>query len=164
MLSPLLIIVILVIISRKTVMKDAAKKLLYADDLALVANGKQELQEILEKWNRLFTRHELVRMQQERGKSFRAFAGRVHIPRLAYSPSAAQPPASDRSQTALCPACKHTFALFSERARGWNTQPHRQCIKCYRGRRVRRSGTSPRVDANPPQPQRCVSYSRKCHR
>ena len=27
------------------------KKLLYADDLALVANGKQELQETLEEWN-----------------------------------------------------------------------------------------------------------------
>ena len=35
------------------------KKLLYADDLALVANGKQELQEILEEWNGLFTRHGL---------------------------------------------------------------------------------------------------------
>ena len=29
-------------------MKDAMKKLLSADDLALVANGKQELQETLE--------------------------------------------------------------------------------------------------------------------
>ena len=28
--------------------EDAMKKLLYADDLALVANGKQELQETLE--------------------------------------------------------------------------------------------------------------------
>ena len=40
-------------------MKDAMKKLLYADDLALVANGKQELQETLEEWNGLFTRHGL---------------------------------------------------------------------------------------------------------
>ena len=40
-------------------MKDALKKLLYADDLALVANGKQELQETLEEWNGLFTRHGL---------------------------------------------------------------------------------------------------------
>ena len=37
----------------------AMKKLLYADDLALVANGKQELQETLEEWNGLFTRHGL---------------------------------------------------------------------------------------------------------
>ena len=40
-------------------MKDAMKKLLYADDLALVANGKQELQETLEEWSGLFTRHGL---------------------------------------------------------------------------------------------------------
>ena len=46
-------------------------------------------------------------------------------------------------------ANKH-FALFSEGVCGWNTRPHRQCINCYKGRRVRRSGASPRVDANPP--------------
>ena len=38
-------------------MKDALKKLLYADDLALVANGKKEVQETLEEWNWLFSRH-----------------------------------------------------------------------------------------------------------
>ena len=58
-LSPLLFIAVLDLISRKAVMKDAMKKLLYADDLALVANGKQELQETLEEWNGLFTRHVL---------------------------------------------------------------------------------------------------------
>ena len=35
------------------------QKLLYADDLALVANGKQEVQETLDEWNGLFTRHGL---------------------------------------------------------------------------------------------------------
>ena len=39
-LSPLLFIAVLDLISRKTVEKDAMKKLLYADDLALVANDK----------------------------------------------------------------------------------------------------------------------------
>ena len=34
-------------------MKDAMRKLLYADDLTLVASGKQELQETLEEWNGL---------------------------------------------------------------------------------------------------------------
>ena len=58
-LSPLLFIAVLDLISRKTVMKDALKKLLYADDLALVANGKHELQETLEEWNGLFTRQGL---------------------------------------------------------------------------------------------------------
>ena len=35
------------------------KKLLYVDDLARVANDKQELQEKLEEWNGLFTRQGL---------------------------------------------------------------------------------------------------------
>ena len=35
------------------------KKLLYADDLALVANGMQELQETMEEWNGLFIKHGL---------------------------------------------------------------------------------------------------------
>ena len=47
-LSPLLFIAVLDLISRKTAVKDAMKKLLYADDLALVTNGKQELQETME--------------------------------------------------------------------------------------------------------------------
>ena len=40
-LSPLLFIAVLDLISSKTVVKDAMKKLLYADDLALVANAWQ---------------------------------------------------------------------------------------------------------------------------
>ena len=40
-------------------MKDGTKKLLCADDLALVANDKQEVQETMEEWNGLFTRHGL---------------------------------------------------------------------------------------------------------
>ena len=55
-LSPLLFIEVLDLISRKTVVKDAMKKLLYADGLALVANGKQEIHDILEEWTGLFTR------------------------------------------------------------------------------------------------------------
>ena len=38
-LSPLLFIAVLDLISRKTVVKDATKKLLYADDMALVSGG-----------------------------------------------------------------------------------------------------------------------------
>ena len=48
LLSLLLFISVLDLMNRKTVMKDAMKKLLYADYLALVANGKQQLQETLE--------------------------------------------------------------------------------------------------------------------
>ena len=59
MLSRLLFIAVLDLISRKTVVKDVMKKLLCAENLALVANGKQELHEILEEWNGLFTRNGL---------------------------------------------------------------------------------------------------------
>ena len=59
MLSPLLFIAVMDLISRKTVVKDAMKKLLYADDLALVTNGKQELRETMEEWNGLFIKHGL---------------------------------------------------------------------------------------------------------
>ena len=59
MLSPLLFVAVMDLISRKTVVKDAMKKLLYADDLALVANGKQELQETLAEWNVLCIRYGL---------------------------------------------------------------------------------------------------------
>ena len=47
-LNPLLsIIAVLDLTSKKTITKDAMSKLLYADDLVLAANGKQELQETL---------------------------------------------------------------------------------------------------------------------
>ena len=59
MLSPLLFIAVMDLISKKTVVKDAMKKLLYADDLALVSKGKQELQETMEEWNGLFTKQGL---------------------------------------------------------------------------------------------------------
>ena len=58
-LSPLLFIAVLDLIRRKTVVKDDMKKILYADDLARVANGKQELEETTEEWNDLFTGHGL---------------------------------------------------------------------------------------------------------
>ena len=59
-LSPLLFISVLDLICRKTVVKDAMKKLLYADDLALVTNGKQELQETMEEWNGLLIKEGLT--------------------------------------------------------------------------------------------------------
>ena len=59
MLSPLLFIAVLDLISRKTVVNDAMKKLLYADDLALVVNGKHELHGTMEECNGLFTKHGL---------------------------------------------------------------------------------------------------------
>ena len=62
LLSPLLFIAVLALISKMTVVKDAMKKRIYTDDLALVTNGKQqELQESMEKWNGLFIKHGLKR-------------------------------------------------------------------------------------------------------
>ena len=58
-LSPLLFIAVLDLINRKTAEKAVMRKLRYADDLTLVANGKQELHESSEEWNGLFTRHGL---------------------------------------------------------------------------------------------------------
>ena len=59
MLSPLLFTTVLDLISRKTVAKDAMKKLLYADDLVLVAIGKPDLHETIVEWNGLFIKHGL---------------------------------------------------------------------------------------------------------
>ena len=47
-LSPLLVIMVMEIISRKISMKDILRKMMYADDLAIIAESKQELQEVLE--------------------------------------------------------------------------------------------------------------------
>ena len=59
MLSPLLFRTVLNIISTKTMTKDPMNKLLNAEDLGLLANGKLELHETLTVWNGLFTRHGL---------------------------------------------------------------------------------------------------------
>ena len=59
MLSPLLFIAVQDLISRKTVVKDPMKKLLYANDLVLVTNSKQELHETMEEWNGMFIKHGL---------------------------------------------------------------------------------------------------------
>ena len=69
-LGPLPFMAVLDLINRKTVMKDAMKKLLYADDLALVANVKQELQDSFEEWNGLFTIHGLnIKKKREDGSA-----------------------------------------------------------------------------------------------
>ena len=49
-LSPLLFIMVMELISRKISMKDVLRKMMYADDLAIIAESKEELQEMLEEW------------------------------------------------------------------------------------------------------------------
>ena len=57
--SPLLFIVVMELISRNVSMKDTSRKLLYADDLAIVAEDKAELNESLEEWKEAFKQHGL---------------------------------------------------------------------------------------------------------
>ena len=58
-LSPLLFIMVMEVISRKVSTKNVLRKLLYADDLAVAKESKQELQEALVEWKNLFERHGL---------------------------------------------------------------------------------------------------------
>ena len=38
-------------------MKDVLRKVMYANDLAMIADKKQELQEVLEQWKGMFKKH-----------------------------------------------------------------------------------------------------------
>lgn len=51
-----------------------------------------------------------------------------------YTAPVTAPPPAETNKQALCPDCKTTFKIFTEGARGWNTQPHQVCINCYRFR------------------------------
>ena len=64
-LSPLLFIMVMEIISRKINTKDIFRKKMYADDLAIIAESKQDLQEVLEEWKGVFEKHGL-RMSLEK--------------------------------------------------------------------------------------------------
>ena len=48
--DPLLFIMVVALISRKFSKKDVLRKGMYANDLAMIADKKQELQEVLEEW------------------------------------------------------------------------------------------------------------------
>ena len=58
-LSPLLFIMVMELISRKASTKSPLRKMLYADDLAVVMDSKEELQMALSEWKELFERHGL---------------------------------------------------------------------------------------------------------
>ena len=58
-LSPLLFIAVVEVISWKPSTKDILRKLLYADDLAAVADSEADLQERLVDWKEIFSRHRL---------------------------------------------------------------------------------------------------------
>ena len=58
-LSPLRFIMVMEIISRKISTKDILRKMMYADDLAIIAESKQNLQEVLDEWKGVFEKHGL---------------------------------------------------------------------------------------------------------
>ena len=58
-LSPFLFVLIMELVSRKSDEDDALNKIMYADDLAVVATDARELQDKLEKWARNFQHHGL---------------------------------------------------------------------------------------------------------
>ena len=58
-LSPLLFILVMELISRKISTTDAMKKIMYADDLVIVAEHREELQGALEEWNEIIKKHGL---------------------------------------------------------------------------------------------------------
>ena len=64
-LSPLPFIMVMEIISRKISTKDVLRKIMYADDLAIIAESKQDIQEVLEEWKGVFEKHGL-RMSLEK--------------------------------------------------------------------------------------------------
>ena len=48
---------VVALISRKISIKDFLRKGMYANDLAMIADTKQELQELLEEWKWVFKKH-----------------------------------------------------------------------------------------------------------
>ena len=64
-ISTLLFITVMEINSRKISTKDILRKMRYADDLAIIAESKQDLQEALEEWKWVFEKHGL-RMSLEK--------------------------------------------------------------------------------------------------
>ena len=58
-LSPLLFILVMELISRKISTTDALRKIMYADDLVIVAEHRGEWQGVLEEWNDMCKKHGL---------------------------------------------------------------------------------------------------------
>ena len=65
-LSPLLFILVIELISRKISTTDALRKIMYADDLVIIADHREELQGTLEEWNDMFKKHGLVKMNLDK--------------------------------------------------------------------------------------------------
>ena len=64
-LSPLVFIMVMNLISGKVYEQEELKKILYADDLPVVADHKENLQKTLQEWSNTFRKHGL-RMNLEK--------------------------------------------------------------------------------------------------
>ena len=64
-LSPLFFIMVMNLISGKVSEQNELKKILYADDIVVVADTKEELQKTLREWNNIFGKHG-IRMNPEK--------------------------------------------------------------------------------------------------
>ena len=56
---------VVALISRKISMKDILRKGMYANDLAMIADKKQELQELLEEWKGVFKKQGPIKSRKK---------------------------------------------------------------------------------------------------
>ena len=75
-LNPLLFIMVMELISMKISTKDVLRKMIYADNLAIIAESKQELQEVLEEWKGVFKKHGM-RLSLEKTEVMRVVGKRL---------------------------------------------------------------------------------------
>ena len=72
---------------------------------------------------------------------------------------------TNRQQTTQCPKCSDTYNLYSEGRFGWNTRPHRICLKCYKEQRSQstsqnsRNGPVSNIAAQSQQTAQCPKCS-----
>ena len=72
---------------------------------------------------------------------------------------------TNRQQTTHCPKCSDTYNLYSEGRFGWNTRPHRICLKCYKEQRSQstsqnsRNGPVSNIAAQSQQTAQCPKCS-----
>ena len=69
---------VVALISRKFSKKDVLRKGMYANDLALIADKKQELQEVLEQWKSVFKKEGPI-MSREKTEEMRVWHQREDL-------------------------------------------------------------------------------------
>ena len=69
-------IMVMELISREISTKGGLRKMMHADDLATIAEGKEELQEVMEEWMGVFNKHGLKISLEKNDFGGWAFRGR----------------------------------------------------------------------------------------